>query len=64
VLGNLVCLPLLEAESEPLMAVVLVVRLILMIFNSYEVAVNSLGVEGKRDKRIDGCCLGQDLECP
>ena len=46
------------------MAVVLVVCLILVVFDSDEVAVYSFRVERKGDKGIDCSCFGDDFECP
>ena len=45
-LHDLVCLPLLKAETETLVRVVLVIRLIFVIFDLDEVAVDGGWVEG------------------
>jgi hypothetical protein len=59
-----ICLPLLEAESQSLMAVVLVVCLIFVIFHLDEVRVHSVGVEAEGDQRVNRGRLGDDLESP
>jgi hypothetical protein len=59
-----ICLPLLEAEPQSLVAVVLVVRLIFVIFHLDEVRVHSVRVEAEGDQRIDRSRLGDDLESP
>ena len=45
-LHNLVCLPLLKTETETLMRVVLVIRLIFVVLDLDEVAVDGGWVEG------------------
>ena len=46
------------------MRVVLVVRLILVVFNLDEVAVDRVGRQGQGDDGVDGCGLGDDFESP
>lgn len=46
------------------MAVVLVVRLVFMVLDTNEVAMNGLRVERKGNEGIDGSCFGDDLEGP
>lgn len=64
VLHDIIRLPLLEAETETFMAVVLVVCLILMVLDLNKVRVYSVGIEGKRYEGVDGCCFGDDFEGP
>lgn len=63
-LCNLVCLPLLERETESFVTVILIIRLILVIFHTYEVAVYSFGVEGECHESINCSSLWDDLEGP
>lgn len=46
------------------MAVIFVVRLIFVIFDADEVAVDRLRVQGKSYECVDSCSLGDDLEGP
>lgn len=63
-LHDLVGLPLLEAEAKTLMRVVLVVRLILVVLDLDEIAVDGSGVEGEGDESVDGGGFGDDFEGP
>ena len=45
-LGHLIRLPLLELESQSLVAVILIIRLVFMVLDADEVAVHCLGIEG------------------
>lgn len=50
-------LPLLEGKPDSLMAIILIVCLVLMIFNSNGVAVYGFGVEGEGYEDIDSGSL-------
>ena len=63
-LHHLVCLPLLEAETEALMRVVLVVRLIFVVLDLDEVAVDGGWVEGQGDESVDCGGFGDDFKSP
>jgi len=63
-LGHLVRLPLLEFESNPLVAVILIICLIFMVLDADEVAVHGFWVEGEGDEGVDRGGLGNDLEGP
>lgn len=62
VLHHSVRLPLLEAETQTLVAVVLVVGLILVVLHLDEVRVHRVGVKAERDQCINGGRLGDDLQ--
>lgn len=64
VLHDLIGLPLLEAEAETLVRVVLVVGLVFVVLDLDEVAVDGGGVEGEGDEGVDGGGLGDDFEGP
>lgn len=64
VLHHLIGLPLLEAEAQPLVRVVLVVGLVLVVLDADEVGVLRLRVEREGDEGVDGGGLGDDLEGP
>ena len=64
VLHHLIRLPFLEAEPQTLVRVVLVVRLVLVVLDLDEVAVDGGRVKRKRDERVDGGGFGDDFECP
>ena len=64
VLHDLIGLPLLEAEPQTLMRVVLIVGLILVVFYLDEVAVDGGRVEGEGDEGVDGGGFGDDFEGP
>ena len=64
VLHDLIRLPLLEAEPQPLVRVVLVVGLVLVVLDLDEVAVDGSGVEGEGDEGVDGGGFGDDGEGP
>lgn len=64
VLHDLIRLPFLEAETQTLMRVVLVVGLILVVFDLDEVAVDGGRVEGEGDESVDGGGFGNDFEGP
>ena len=57
-------LPLLEAEAQPLVGVVLVVGLVLVVLELDEIAVDGGGVKGEGDEGVDGGGLGDDFEGP
>lgn len=63
-LHDLIRLPLLEAEAEALVRVVLVVGLVFVVLDLDEVAVDGGGVEGEGDEGVDGGGLGDDFEGP
>lgn len=63
-LHHSVRLPLLEAETQSLMAVVLVISLVLMVLHLDEVRVHSVRVKTERDQCVDSSRLGNDLEGP
>lgn len=64
VLHDLIRLPLLEAEAEALVRVVLVVGLVFVVLDLDEVAVDGGGVEGEGDEGVDGGGFGDDFEGP
>ena len=64
VLHNLVRLPFLEAETQTLVRVVLIVRLILVVLDLDEVAVDGGRVQRQGDEGIDGGGFGNDFESP
>ena len=64
ILHDLIGLPLLEAEAQPLMGVVFVVGLVLVVFHLDEVGVYGGGVEGEGDEGVDGGGFGDDFEGP
>jgi len=64
VLHHGIGLPLLEAEPQPFMRVVLVVGLVFVVFDLDEVVVDGVGREGEGDERVDGGRFGDELECP
>ena len=61
---DLVRLPLLEREPGPGVRVILGVRLVLVVLDADEVAVNRGGVERERDERVDGGRFDTAGECP
>ena len=63
-LHDLIRLPLLESETQPLVRVVLVVGLVLVVLDLDEVGVDGGGVEGEGDERVDGGGFGDDFEGP
>ena len=63
-LHNLICLPLLEGETQTLVRVVLVIRLILVVLDLDEVAVDGGRVERQGDEGIDGGGFRDDFESP
>lgn len=63
-LHDLIRLPLLKAKPQPLMAIILIVRLVLVIFDLDEIAIHSSGIEGERDERVHHRGLGDDGEGP
>lgn len=64
VLHHLICLPFLKAETQTLVRIVLVVRLIFVVLDLDEVAVNGGRVERQGDKGVDGGGFGYDFEGP
>ena len=63
-LHHRISLPLLEAKTQAFMRVVLIVRLVLVVFYSNELAVNGGRIERKGDKRVNGRSFGDYLEGP
>ena len=63
-LHDLIRLPFLEAKTQPLVRVVLVIRLILVVLDLDEVALDGGWVEREGDEGIDGRGLGDDFESP
>ena len=63
-LHDLIRLPLLEAEAQTLMRVVLIVGLILVVFDLDEVAVDGGRVQGEGDEGVDSGGFGDDFEGP
>jgi hypothetical protein len=64
VLHHSIRLPLLEAEAQALVAVVLVVGLILVVLHLDEIRVYSVGIEAERDQCVDSGRLGNNLKSP
>lgn len=62
--SHLISLPLLEAKANPLVRVILIIRLVFVILDLYEIRIDSIRVKRERNKRIDRRRLGNDLECP
>lgn len=63
-LSHLISLPLLEAKPNPLVRVILIIRLVFVILDLDEIRIDSIRVKRERNKRIDRRRLGNDLECP
>lgn len=63
-LHDLIRLPLLEGEAQPLVGVIFVVGLILVVLDLDEVAVDGGRVEGEGDEGVDGGGFGDDFEGP
>jgi hypothetical protein len=63
-LSHLIRLPLLEFESNPLVAVILIICLIFMVLDADEVAMHCLGIERKSDECVDSGGFGDQLEGP
>lgn len=63
-LHDLISLPLLEGEPQALVRVVLVIRLVLVVLDLDEVAVDGGRVEGEGDEGVDGGGFGDDFEGP
>lgn len=64
VLRHLISLPLLESEAKSFMRIILVVRLIFVVLDPDEVAVDSFWVKRECHKSVDSCSLRNDLERP
>ena len=64
VLHNVIRLPLLESKPKSLMRVILVIRLVLVILDLYEVAVYGRGIQRQRHNGIDGRRLRNAPERP
>lgn len=64
VLHDLIGLPLLEAEAQPLVRIVLVVGLVLVVLDLDEVALDGGGVEGQGDESVNGGGFGDEFEGP
>ena len=64
VLHNLICLPFLKAETQTLMRIVLVIRLIFVVLDLDEIAVDGGWVERQGDEGVDGGCFRDNFECP
>ncbi len=64
VLHDLVRLPLLEAEAQAFVAVVLVVGLVFVVLDLDEVGVYGCGVEGEGDEGVHHGGFGDDFEGP
>ena len=63
-LHDLIGLPLLEAEAQPLVRIVLVVGLVLVVLDLDEVALDGGGVEGQGDESVNGGGFGDEFEGP
>ena len=63
-LHHLICLPLLKAETQTLVRIVLVVRLIFVVLDLDEVAVDCGWVERQGDEGVNGGGFGNDFEGP
>jgi hypothetical protein len=63
-LGHLIRLPLLERESQSLVAIILIICLVFVVLDADEVAMHCLGIQGKGDKCVDSGGFGNDLEGP
>lgn len=63
-LGDIVCLPLLEAETQAFVRVIFVIGLILVVLDTDEVRINCGRVKTQADKRIDGGLLVDSQESP
>jgi len=64
VLHDVVCLPFLEAETNALMTIVLVVGLVLVVLDLNEIRIDRVRIERERDYGIDRGGLWDDFECP
>lgn len=46
------------------MTIILIIRLILVIFDADEIAMDGFGVEGESYEGIDSCGFGNEFESP
>ena len=63
-LDHIIRLPLLKMEPQPLMTVVLLVRLILVILDHHELGIPRLRVQAQAHETRDGGRLGDETERP
>jgi hypothetical protein len=63
-LNHMIRLPLLERKPQPLMAIVLVIRLILVILDLHELVRPRRGIQAQAHEPRDCSRLGQQPECP
>lgn len=63
-LHHMVRLPLLEVKPQPLMRVIFIVRLILMILDLHEIAIQRRGVQAQRHQAGDRGGFRDELEGP
>lgn len=63
-LGHLIRLPFLEREPEPLVAVILIIRLILVVLYADEVTVYGFRIKRESDEGADRGGLGNYFEGP
>ena len=64
IFDDVIGLPLLEAEADALVRVVLIVGLVFVVLDLDELSVGGSGVERERDKRIDGRGFREQFEGP
>jgi len=64
ILHYIIGLPILECGPQALVAVVLVIGLVLVILNPYEIRVDRHRVKRERYQRVDGRHLRDELEMP
>lgn len=62
--SNLISLPLLEAEPNTLVRVVLIVSLILVVLDADEIRVYGFWIKREGDESVDRGCFGNEFECP
>lgn len=63
-LHHIIRLPLLKAKAQPLMRIILLIRLILMIFDLHEVTILGRRIQTQRHKTSDSRRLGDEAERP
>lgn len=63
-LSDIISLPFLERRPEPLVRVVLVIGLVLVVFDTNEIAIDAPWIERQADESIDDGCFGDDPERP
>jgi hypothetical protein len=63
-LNHIIRLPLLEAKSHALMAIILIIGLVLVVLDLHKLAVLCRGIQAQRHQTGDGGGLGDEAKCP